>query len=138
MLCREALGCSGVGVKFRSRGGVIIALDFEIILWAVVATLAFVGELLSISFFLLFFALGATVALVVALWGRSAARAVESRSYYLVSASPLPVSCTSSPMAIMLSPRPTTRMVRPGIAPPVRRTRPGWMYPSSTSRLNSS
>ena len=61
---REALGCSEAGVKFRPRGGVIIALDFEIILWAAVATLAFVGELLSISFFLLFFALGATVALV--------------------------------------------------------------------------
>lgn len=44
-------------------------MDFEIILWAVVATLAFVGELLSISFFLLFFALGATVALVIALLG---------------------------------------------------------------------
>lgn len=47
----------------------IRALDFEIILWAVVATLAFVGELLSISFFLLFFALGAAAALVLALSG---------------------------------------------------------------------
>src|SRR5215208_1920305 len=45
------------------------ALELEIILWAAVATLAFVGELLSISFFLLFFALGATVALVIALSG---------------------------------------------------------------------
>ena len=44
-------------------------MDFEVILWAVVATLAFVGELLSISFFLLFFALGAAVALVIALAG---------------------------------------------------------------------
>jgi membrane protein implicated in regulation of membrane protease activity len=66
---REALGCSEAGVKFRSRGGVVRALDFEIILWAAVATLAFVEELLSISFFLLFFALGATVALVIALSG---------------------------------------------------------------------
>ncbi len=41
----------------------------EIIFWAVVATLAFVGELLSFSFFMLFFALGAAVALVVALSG---------------------------------------------------------------------
>jgi len=44
-------------------------LGFEVVLWAVVAALAFVGELLSISFFLLFFALGAAVALVVALLG---------------------------------------------------------------------
>lgn len=44
-------------------------MDFEIILWAVVAALAFVGELLSISFFLLFFSLGAAVALVIALLG---------------------------------------------------------------------
>ncbi len=41
----------------------------EIIFWAVVVTLAFVGELLSFSFFMLFFALGAAVALVVALSG---------------------------------------------------------------------
>jgi membrane protein implicated in regulation of membrane protease activity len=44
-------------------------LDFEVVLWAVVVALAFVGELLSISFFLLFFALGAAVALVVTLSG---------------------------------------------------------------------
>jgi membrane protein implicated in regulation of membrane protease activity len=44
-------------------------LDFEVLLWAVVAAVAFVGELLSISFFLLFFALGSAVALVVALSG---------------------------------------------------------------------
>lgn len=41
----------------------------EIIFWAVVATLAFVGEILSFSFFMLFFALGAAVALLVALLG---------------------------------------------------------------------
>ena len=58
-----------VGVEFCWRNGVSRALDFEIILWAVVAALAFVGELLSISFFLLFFALGAAVALVIALLG---------------------------------------------------------------------
>ncbi len=43
--------------------------DLETIFWAVVAALAFVGELLSVSFFLLFFALGAAVALVAALLG---------------------------------------------------------------------
>ncbi len=43
--------------------------DLETIFWVVVAALAFVGELLTISFFLLFFALGAAVALVVALSG---------------------------------------------------------------------
>jgi membrane protein implicated in regulation of membrane protease activity len=44
-------------------------LDFEFALWAVVAALAFVGELVSISFFLIFVALGAAVALVIALSG---------------------------------------------------------------------
>lgn len=43
--------------------------DLETIFWAVVAALASVGELLSVSFFLLFFALGAAVALVAALLG---------------------------------------------------------------------
>lgn len=44
-------------------------MDFEIILWVVVAALAFVGELFTISLFLLFFALGAAVALVISLSG---------------------------------------------------------------------
>ncbi|MDQ4062718.1 MAG: NfeD family protein [Actinomycetota bacterium] len=51
---------------FKSRP---VLGGLEIIFWAVVATLAFVGELLSFSFFMLFFALGAAVALVVALLG---------------------------------------------------------------------
>ena len=41
----------------------------DIIFWAVLAALAFAGELLSVSFFLLFFSLGAVVALVMALAG---------------------------------------------------------------------
>jgi membrane protein implicated in regulation of membrane protease activity len=44
-------------------------LDWEIIFWAVLAALAFVGELLTVSFFLLFFSLGAAVGLVAALLG---------------------------------------------------------------------
>jgi membrane protein implicated in regulation of membrane protease activity len=44
-------------------------LDWEIIFWAALAALAFVGELLTVSFFLLFFSLGAVVGLVVALLG---------------------------------------------------------------------
>jgi membrane protein implicated in regulation of membrane protease activity len=44
-------------------------LDLDIIFWAVLAGLAFVGELLSVSFFLLFFALGAVVALAMAFAG---------------------------------------------------------------------
>lgn len=44
-------------------------MDWDIIFWAVLAALAFAGELLSVSFFLLFFALGAVVALVVAFAG---------------------------------------------------------------------
>ena len=42
------------------------SLDLDIIFWAVLAALAFAGELLSVSFFLLFFSLGAVVALVLA------------------------------------------------------------------------
>jgi membrane protein implicated in regulation of membrane protease activity len=38
----------------------------DIIFWAVLAGLTFVGELLSVSFFLLFFSLGAVVALALA------------------------------------------------------------------------
>ena len=45
------------------------SLDLEVIFWAVLAALAFAGELLSVSFFLLFFSLGAVVALVLALAG---------------------------------------------------------------------
>ena len=45
------------------------SLDLDIIFWAVLAALAFAGELLSVSFFLLFFSLGAVVALVLAFAG---------------------------------------------------------------------
>ena len=41
----------------------------SIIFWAVLAAVAFVGELLSVSFFLLFFSVGAVVALVMAFLG---------------------------------------------------------------------
>jgi membrane protein implicated in regulation of membrane protease activity len=44
-------------------------LDLEIIFWALVAAVAFFGEVLTVSFFLLFFALGAFVALGIALLG---------------------------------------------------------------------
>lgn len=43
--------------------------NLDIIFWAVLAAVAFVGELLSVSFFLLFFALGALVGLVMASLG---------------------------------------------------------------------
>lgn len=39
----------------------------DVVVWAVVAALAFVGEILTVSFFMLFFAVGAVVALVLAL-----------------------------------------------------------------------
>ena len=45
--------------------------NFDAILWAIVAALLFAGELLTVSFFLLFFALGALVSLVMALAGLS-------------------------------------------------------------------
>ena len=44
-------------------------MDWDIIFWAVLAALALVGELLTITFFLLFFSLGALVALVMAFAG---------------------------------------------------------------------
>jgi membrane protein implicated in regulation of membrane protease activity len=43
--------------------------NLDIIFWAVLAALAFVGELLSVSFFLLFFSLGALVGLALAFFG---------------------------------------------------------------------
>jgi membrane protein implicated in regulation of membrane protease activity len=44
-------------------------LEWEIIFWAVLAALAFVGEVLTVSFFMLFFSLGAVVGLVAAMLG---------------------------------------------------------------------
>lgn len=41
----------------------------DIVIWAVVAALALVGEILTVSFFLLFIAVGAAVALAIALLG---------------------------------------------------------------------
>jgi membrane protein implicated in regulation of membrane protease activity len=43
--------------------------SWEIVFWAVLAALAFVGELLTVSLFLLFFSFGAVVGLVAALLG---------------------------------------------------------------------
>ena len=43
-----------------------------------------------------------------------------SSSCYPISARPLPVSRTSSPMTVMFSSRPTIRLMLHGIAPPVR------------------
>ena len=54
---------------FRAGGGGVNLcqeardLDWEIIFWVALAALAFVGELLTVSFFLLFFSLGAVVGL---------------------------------------------------------------------------
>jgi membrane protein implicated in regulation of membrane protease activity len=59
-------------------------LDLEIIFWAVLAALAFVGELLTVSFFLLFFSLGALVGLVAALLGASVM--VQAVGFVLASA----------------------------------------------------
>src|SRR5918995_6913548 len=59
--------CGG-GVNLRQEAR---DLDWEIIFWVALAALAFVGELLTVSFFLLFFSLGAVVGLVAALLGFS-------------------------------------------------------------------
>jgi membrane protein implicated in regulation of membrane protease activity len=40
--------------------------NLDIVFWAVLAALAFVGELLTVSFFLLFFSIGALVGLILA------------------------------------------------------------------------
>lgn len=43
--------------------------NLDAIFWAALAALAFVGELLSVSFFLVFFSFGALAALILALFG---------------------------------------------------------------------
>lgn len=43
--------------------------DLDIIFWAVVAALAFLGEIFTVSFFLLFFCVGALVGLAMAAMG---------------------------------------------------------------------
>ena len=45
--------------------------NFDVVLWAIVAALTFAGELLTVSFFLLFFAFGAVVGMVTAFLGLS-------------------------------------------------------------------
>jgi hypothetical protein len=45
---------------------------------------------------------------------------VHLKLYYWISARPLLVRRTSSPMTVMFSSRPTIRLVLPGIAPPAR------------------
>ncbi|HET7478259.1 MAG TPA: NfeD family protein [Rubrobacteraceae bacterium] len=42
-------------------------MDWDIVFWAALAALAFAGELLTISFFLLFFSIGALAALALSL-----------------------------------------------------------------------
>ncbi len=44
-------------------------MDWDIVFWAALAALAFVGELLTVSFFLLFFSVGALVGLATASLG---------------------------------------------------------------------
>lgn len=44
-------------------------MDWEVVFWALLAALALVGELLTVSFFLSFFSVGAVVAMLAALAG---------------------------------------------------------------------
>lgn len=44
-------------------------MDWQIVFWVVLAALAFVGEIMTVSFFLFFFALGATAGVVLAFMG---------------------------------------------------------------------
>lgn len=43
--------------------------ELDTIIWALILALAFIGEMITVSFFLIFFSLGAAVALVVSLVG---------------------------------------------------------------------
>lgn len=58
-------------------------MEWDIVFWAALAALAFVGELLTVSFFLLFFSIGAVVALVASLLGLSLA--VQAVGFILAS-----------------------------------------------------
>src|SRR4051812_22097945 len=55
-------------VEAMVLGGALLE-GLDMIVWAVVAALALVGEILTVSFFLLFFSVGALVALLMALLG---------------------------------------------------------------------
>jgi membrane protein implicated in regulation of membrane protease activity len=54
--------------ELGSLGGDLLE-GLDIVVWAVVGALALVGELLTVSFFLLFFSVGALVALLMAFLG---------------------------------------------------------------------
>jgi membrane protein implicated in regulation of membrane protease activity len=59
--------------------------NLDIVFWAVLAALAFVGELLSVSFFLLFFSLGAVAGLI----GASLGLGIAAQAVAFVAASAL-------------------------------------------------
>ena len=63
---------------------------------------------------------GPVEAKTVAATAPASSSPVHLKWNYLISARPLLVSRTSSPMTVMLSSRPTIRLVLPGIAPPAR------------------
>lgn len=63
VLRKIAVAGDGGGVECEQEE---TSLDLDTIFWAVLAALALVGELITVSFFLVFFALGAVVALGLA------------------------------------------------------------------------
>lgn len=60
--------------RIRAEGGRLKLLDtWYVLFWAVLAALALAGEVLTVSFFLVFFSFGAVVALVLSVLGLGAA-----------------------------------------------------------------
>ncbi|HSK99828.1 MAG TPA: NfeD family protein [Rubrobacteraceae bacterium] len=81
-----------------------------IIFWAVLAALAFVGELLSVSFFLLFFSLGALVGLLLAALGAG----VVAQVVGFIGASVLSMLVLRPTLLHRISSRTSERYVGPG------------------------
>jgi membrane protein implicated in regulation of membrane protease activity len=87
-----------------------LSLELDIIFWAVLAALAFAGELLSLSFFLLFFALGALVGLVIAFLGLG----LVAQAIGFVAASVLSMAVLRPALMHRISFRGSERYVRRG------------------------
>lgn len=84
--------------------------NLDIVFWAALAALAFVGELLSVSFFLLFFSFGALVGLVLALLGLG----TVAQAVGFVAASVLSMAVLRPTLMHRISFRASERYVGPG------------------------
>ncbi len=84
--------------------------NLDIVFWAVLAALAFVGELLSVSFFLLFFSLGAVAGLIVA----SSGLGIAAQAVAFVAASALSMAILRPALMHRISFRGSERYVGRG------------------------